>query len=123
MDQNNKIVSLYPLTKFYLAIVFVIVSIAMPGIISKIICFLLVNVLAAISGVWPVFIRRVKNSIGVLFIILIVIQTLFSPGNDVIFSFWIFEAKWEGLMFALNLGFILMGVGGSLIWFFAVTKE
>ena len=123
MDQNNKIVSLYPLTKFYLAIVFVIVSIAMPGIISKIISFLLVNVLAAISGVWPVFIRRVKNSIGVLFIILIVIQTLFSPGSDVIFSFWIFEAKWEGLMFALNLGFILMGVGGSLIWFFAVTKE
>lgn len=123
MDQNNKIVSLYPLTKFYLAIVFVVVSIAMPGIVSKIICFVLINILAGMSGVWPVFIRRVKNSVGILFIILVIIQTLFSPGEDVIFSFWIFEAKWEGLMIALNLGFTLMCVGGSLIWFFAVTKE
>ena len=123
MDQNNKIVSLYPLTKFYLAIAFVVVSIAMPGIVSKIICFVLINILAGMSGVWPVFIRRVKNSVGILFIILVIIQTLFSPGEDVIFSFWIFEAKWEGLMIALNLGFTLMCVGGSLIWFFAVTKE
>ena len=46
MDQNNKIVSLYPLTKFYLAIAFVVVSIAMPGIVSKIICFVLINILA-----------------------------------------------------------------------------
>ena len=123
MDQNNKIVSLYPLTKFYLAIAFVVVSIAMPGIVSKIICFVLINILAGMSGLWPVFIRRVKNSVGILFIILVIIQTLFSPGEDVIFSFWIFEAKWEGLMIALNLGFTLMCVGGSLIWFFAVTKE
>lgn len=123
MDQNNKIVSLYPLTKFYLAIAFVVVSIAMPGIVSKIICFVLINILAGMSGVWPVFIRRVKNSVGILFIILVIIQTLFSPGEDVIFSFWIFEAKWEGLLIALNLGFTLMCVGGSLIWFFAVTKE
>lgn len=123
MDQNNKIVSLYPLTKFYLAIAFVVESIAMPGIVSKIICFVLINILAGMSGVWPVFIRRVKNSVGILFIILVIIQTLFSPGEDVIFSFWIFEAKWEGLMIALNLGFTLMCVGGSLIWFFAVTKE
>ena len=123
MCKKNKIASLYPLTKFYLAIVLVIISVAMPGIISKIICFAIINVLAGMSGVWPVFIRRVKNSVGVLFIILVIIQTFFSPGTKVLFSFWIFSAKLEGLMFALKLGFTLMCVGGSLIWFFAVTME
>lgn len=123
MSEKNKIASLYPLTKFYLAVVLVIVSIVMPGIINKVICFAVINILACISGVWPVFIRRVKNSVGVLFLILIIIQTLFFPGSKVLFSFWIFEAKLEGLLFALKLGFTLMCVGGSLIWFFAVTLE
>lgn len=123
MSQDNKIVSLYPLTKFYLAIVIVIASIMMPGIISKLACFLVINLLAAVSGVWSIFIRRVKNSVGVLFIVLVIIQTLFYPTGKVIFSFWIFDAKWEGLLFALKLGLTLMCVGGSLIWFFAVTLE
>lgn len=123
MNVNNKIVSLYPLTKLYLAIVGVIISIMMPGIVSKILCFVAVNILAALSGVWPVFFKRVKNSIGILFLILIVIQTLFYPGKQVIYSFWIFSLKMEGLLFALNLGFVLLSVGGFLIWFFAVTQE
>ena len=123
MNVNNKIASLYPLTKLYLAIVGVIISIMMPGIVSKILCFVAVNILAALSGVWPVFFKRVKNSIGILFLILIVIQTLFYPGKQVIYSFWIFSLKMEGLLFALNLGFVLLSVGGFLIWFFAVTQE
>ena len=123
MNQKNKMVSLYPLTKFYLSVVLVIISVAMPGILSKVICFVLINILAGVSGVWLVFIRRVRNSVGVLFIILLIIQTLFYPSGRVMFSFWIFDAKWEGLLFALKLGFTLMCVGGSLIWFFAVTKE
>jgi len=120
MNQKNKMVSLYPLTKFYLSVVLVIISVAMPGILSKVICFVLINILAGVSGVWLVFIRRVRNSVGVLFIILLIIQTLFYPSGRVMFSFWIFDAKWEGLLFALKLGFTLMCVGGSLIWFFAV---
>lgn len=77
MNQKNKMVSLYPLTKFYLSVVLVIISVAMPGILSKVICFVLINILAGVSGVWLVFIRRVRNSVGVLFIILLIIQTLF----------------------------------------------
>lgn len=123
MKEKNKIVSLYPLTKLYLAVVGVIISIMMPGIFSKVLCFAAVNILAALSGIWPVFFKRVKNSIGILFLILIVIQTLFYPGKQIICSFWIFSLKMEGFLFALNLGFVLLSVGGFLIWFFAVTQE
>ena len=98
---KNKIVELYPLTKFYLAIAAAIVAIVLPGILSKVICFLALNVLAIVSGVYPVFIRRVRNSVGILFLVLLVVQ----------------------ILFALKLGFILASVGSALIWFFAVTTE
>lgn len=123
MKDKNNIVSLYPLTKLYLASVGVVIALIMPGILSKVICFVAANILAAISGIWSVFLKRVKNSVGILFLILIVIQTLFYPGEHIIFSFWIFSLKMEGFLFALKLGFTLLCVGGFLIWFFAVTTE
>ena len=123
MKQENKIVGLYPLTKFYLAIVLVVLDIIMPGILSKLVVFVIINIIAALSDVWKSFIRKVRNSVGVLFVILLFIQTFFYPRGKVIFSFWIFNAKLEGILFALKLGITLMGVGGSLIWFFSVTQE
>ena len=95
----------------------------MPGILSKLVVFVIINIIAALSDVWKSFIRKVRNSVGVLFVILLFIQTFFYPRGEVIFSFWIFNAKLEGILFALKLGITLMGVGGSLIWFFSVTQE
>lgn len=123
VNKQNKIAQLYPMTKFYMSIAIAATAIILPGIISKVICFAVVNILAMISGVYPVFIKRVKNSVGVLFIILLIIQTFFAAGDTILFSFWIFSAKLEGLLFALKLGFVLASVGSALIWFFLVTKE
>ena len=89
MKQENKIVGLYPLTKFYLAIVLVVLDIIMPGILSKLVVFVIINIIAALSDVWKSFIRKVRNSVGVLFVILLFIQTFFYPRGEVIFSFWI----------------------------------
>lgn len=124
MPGHNVIANLYPLTKFYMAVVLMVVSFMLPGIASKLICFLFINALAAASGVWSVFIRRELETVGVLFLILFVIQTLFYPdARRILFTFWIFSVKYEGIMFALNLGLMLLCAGGSLIWFFAVTKQ
>lgn len=123
VNKQNKIAQLYPMTKFYMSIAIAATAIILPGIISKVICFAVVNILAMISGVYPVFIKRVKNSVGVLFIILLIIQTFFAAGDTILFSFWIFSAKLEGLLFALKLGFVLASVGSALIWFFLVTTE
>ena len=61
MKQENKIVGLYPLTKFYLAIVLVVLDIIMPGILSKLVVFVIVNIIAALSDVWKSFIRKVSR--------------------------------------------------------------
>lgn len=49
MKQENKIVGLYPLTKFYLAIVLVVLDIIMPGILSKLVVFVIINIIAALK--------------------------------------------------------------------------
>lgn len=123
IQKENKIAALYPMTKFYMAIALAIVAVILPGIIPKAVCFAVLNILAAASGIYKTFFKRVKNSVGVLFLILVVIQTFFTAGDTILFSFWIFSAKLEGLLFALKLGFVLANVGGCLIWFFAVTTE
>ena len=123
INRENKIVKLYPITKFYLAMAIAIITVIQGDIISRVVIFALLNVLAAASGVYKIFLKRVKNSVGLLFLILLIVQTLFSPGEEILFSFWIFSGKMEGLVTALKLGMTLVNVGGSLIWFFAVTKE
>ena len=75
------------LTKFYLAIVLVVLDIIMPGILSKLVVFVIINIIAALSDVWKSFIRKVRNSVGVLFVILLFIQTIFLPkrGSNIFF--------------------------------------
>lgn len=123
-SKKNKIAALYPLTKFYIAVVMAVLALLLPGFVSKTGVFILINILAACSGVWGIFAKRVRNSVGILFIILLLIQLFFYPNeSDILFTFWIFSAKKEGLFFALRLGFTLLCVGGALIWYFAVTTE
>lgn len=123
-SRKNKIEALYPLTKFYIAVVLAVLALLMPGFAWKAGVFVLINVLAACSGIFLIFAKRVRNSVGILFLILLLIQTLFYPReSEILFTFWVFSAKKEGLLFALRLGFTLLCVGGALIWFFAVTTE
>lgn len=123
-ESKNKIVGLYPLTKFYISFAFILAAVLMPTLLTKLLCFVILNILAGLSGVYKTFIRRTKNSVGLLFLILLLIQTFFYPtGKKILFSFWIFSAKLEGVLFACNLGLLLVNIGGALIWFFAVTTE
>ncbi len=121
--QKNKIAALYPMTKFYMALVVAIITLLLPGIQLKAICFICLCILAAASGAGKVFVKRMLKSIGVIVLILLIIQTLFYPTGTPIFSFWIFTAKWEGLFVALRLSLNFAGAGGAIIWFFSLTTE
>lgn len=121
--RGSRVAALYPLTKFYLALSVAAAALLAPGILPKAVCLAAVFILAAVSGVGGLFARRMRNSIGILILILIVIQTLFYPTGTPMFSFWIFTAKKEGLLFAIRLSLNIACVAGVLIWFFAVTTE
>lgn len=120
---KNPIIALYPLTKFYIALLVILITLLVPSLIGKIIGFAILNLLVLASGVWLDFFKKVMKSLGIIFIILVIIQTLFHPSNDIFFSFWIFSGKTEGFIFALRLGFTLLAAGGSIIWYFCITPE
>lgn len=121
--RENRIRSLYPLTKLYLALVLIVATVIFPAIPARIGCFIFVHMLAWASGCYRAVVKRWAGTLGILFLIILVVQTLFYPGEQVLFQVWIFQAKREGLLLALKLGLLLLDVGGSLIWFFAVTSE
>lgn len=121
--REDRIRSLYPLTKLYMALVLIVAAVIFPAIPARIGCFVFLHMLAWASGCYRAVVKRWAGTLGILFLIILVVQTLFYPGEQVLFQVWIFQAKREGLLLALKLGLLLLDVGGSLIWFFAVTSE
>lgn len=121
--QDNYIKKLYPMTKLSISFLFIVATLLVNEIISKAVIFALLVVIAFLSGEGKTFIGRVVKSVLILFLILFFVQTFFYPQGRVLFEFWIFKAKYEGLIHALNLGLVILNVGGSIIWFFVVTKE
>lgn len=121
--QGNAIAGLYPLTKLYMAIAGCVIVLLLPDMLSKAIWFLVICALAAASGVAGTYAKRMVSSVGLLFIILLLIQMFFGVGDTVIFTLGFLTAKWEGVLFAVQLGLNLACVAGSLIWLFTVTDE
>lgn len=121
--KRNQIVSLYPLTKFVWAIVIAVVGALIPSIPGKYLWFCVLCFLAVASGTFGVFIRRVRNFLCVIVLLLVIIHTFFVPGEDIIFQLGILTAQKDGLLYALRLGGNIFCMGGALIWFFTVTTE
>lgn len=121
--RKNAIADLYPLTKLYMAVAGCVIALLLPGMLSKAIWLLAICALAAASGVVGTFAKRMVGSVGLLFVILLLIQTFFGVGDTVIFTLGFLSAKWEGVLFAVQLGLNLACVAGSLIWLFTVTNE
>lgn len=120
---ENRIRSLYPLTKLYMALVLIVSAVIFPDIPARIGCFVFLHALTWASGCYRAVVKRWAGTLGILFLIILVVQALFYPGEQVLFQVWFFQAKREGLLLALKLGLLLLDVGGSLICFFAVTSE
>lgn len=122
-EEENLICGLYPLSKLYLAGVLIAAAVLFPALPARLACFVCIHVLAWASGCYRTVVKRWASTLGILFCIILVVQTLFYPGEQVLFRIWIFQGKLEGLQLALKLGILLLDVGGSLIWFFAITSE
>lgn len=123
LPPKNKITNLYPLTKFYIAMLILLVGVTLPTFYAKLAVFVLICVLAAVCGVGKTFADRMLKSVGLIVPLILLIQIFFYPGEDVLFSLGRFSATREGLEFAMNLSINLANISGSIIWLFAITTE
>lgn len=120
---KEKIVGLYPLTKFSMVISAVIIGIVMRNIWGLIIWFAVLNILALITGVYKKFFKAVYGGVGILALLMLIMQGLFYPGEKILLSIGIFSFKAEGLLYAVRLSLILFIVAGAFIWYFQVTTH
>lgn len=121
--KKNRIAGLYPLTKFAWAVAMAVIGGLIPTIAGKYIWFAVLSLLAVCSGSFRLYIKRVRNFICVIVLLLIVIHTFFVPGDDILFHLGILTAQREGLFYALKLGGNIFCMGGAVIWFFTITPE
>lgn len=121
--KKNRIVNLYPMTKFVWAVSIAFIGVLIPNISGKYIWFIALSMLAVASGFFWIFIKRIRNYICIIVILLIIIHTFFVPGDNVLFRWGILAAQSDGLLYALKLGGNIFCMGGALVWFFAITTE
>ncbi|WP_020611760.1 energy-coupling factor transporter transmembrane component T [Sediminispirochaeta bajacaliforniensis] len=123
MDVKRRYLNkLYPITKLLYLLLFSILSIIAPSWWYSYFLFIFLVLFAATGDSVKVFMKKIVRSVLFLFILIFALQTLFRPGQDIIFHLWIFAAKWEGVFYALNLCGILLVIASSFILFFQTTQ-
>ncbi len=121
MNAKKALMGLYPSTKFLSALVFGIGALISPTYWFGFIGFILTFVVACIIGEGVRYTKTVRNSLLVLGIFMLIMRSLFTPGGEVIFSFWIFKVTKEGLNAGLSMVSVVFSLGGSLLLFFIMT--
>lgn len=103
-----------PLTGLYLVIVLAVVSILFDYRFTLLTVALMI-ILAAASGEGASFTKLWLKSLVLVCVICFALQSLFIPGEDVIWSFWIFAVKREGVQKAIVLCSRILGVGSAIL--------
>lgn len=113
-NKRKGIKSWNPLTSLYLIIVLAVVSILFDFRITLLTVALMI-VLAAVSGEGASFTKLWLKSLVLVCVICFALQSLFIPGEDVLWSFWIFAVKREGVQKAVVLCSRILGVGSAIL--------
>lgn len=104
IPRESRVHSLNPLTKLALAFSLIILAFFGPGLFLPVALYFFVLVpLSLLGKVGKEFLQTSFRLLLPLFAFLFVMQSLFYPGGEtVIFSFWIFSATSEGVVFAFR---------------------
>lgn len=119
---QNLIVSLYPMTKLTIVACFITISIFIQNIPTLLSCFILLNLLALLSGVYLKFFRTVLSRFLILCALIVLMQGFFYRGETILWTIGNFDFKLEGLLYALKLSLLLLNIGGSILWMFEITS-
>lgn len=120
---KEKITNLYPLTKFWIVIAFVVIGIALQNIPALCVCFAILNLLAAVTGVYKPFFKAVYGGVGILALLMLIMQGVFYPGEHVVLAMGPLSFKMEGILYSVKLSLILFIVAGAFLWYFKVTTH
>lgn len=128
--KSNKLAGLYPSTKalivlMYAVCTFIVNTIEVTDIglpLFLIPQFLVILILCKASGVLGRCIKAL-NTVAVVALIILLVQTFLVPGGDLIWRFGILRIYERGLRTAVSLSFLIMNIAGIFVWLFQTTEN
>ncbi len=112
---------LYPSTKV-LALLFVIIScIITPGYKYQLIVFGSLFIIAKIYNVLKTFTNSILKSIVVIVFSIFILQSIFFPGDNVLYTIGFIKIKYDGFVSSVLLGSKILAIGSAIILFFEIT--
>lgn len=114
MERKNFILDLNPVTQMYLCLFIAISSLFWDYRYTAALIVVMI-VIAALAGKAREFVGMWLKSIVLISVVVFVMQALFLPGNTVLWRFWIFSVKQEGINNAVLLCTRIMGVGTAAV--------
>lgn len=115
MNKRKKgVKTLNPLTILYLIVALGVISILFSVYVTAA-TVVVMFVLAGVSGEGKAFFALWLKSILLICVVCFILQSLFIPGENVLWKIWIFSVKEESLSKAIVLCSRIMGVGSAVL--------
>ncbi|WP_040978462.1 energy-coupling factor transporter transmembrane component T [Oceanobacillus jeddahense] len=115
------ILDLYPTTTFFF-VLFVIASVfIMEGYVYPFSLVAVCLVIACLAGKGKTLSNIVIKALIPIVVLIFVLQSLFYPGETILWSWWIFSVKLEGIEFSLMLSSRILAIGSAFILYFSIT--
>ncbi|WP_408011298.1 energy-coupling factor transporter transmembrane component T [Pseudalkalibacillus sp. A8] len=124
MLQNIRefILNIYPTTKLLFALFLSISVFLIPSYIYAYSFVPILMIIAYLAGELKGFINQAIKGLLVFVILLFIIQSLFYPGNTILWEWGIFSIKKEGIDYSLMLSSRILAIGASFVLFFLTTE-
>ncbi|MGK7377499.1 energy-coupling factor transporter transmembrane component T [Planococcus sp. 1R117A] len=118
----NALLQLHPMTKFYFALFVLAVVLIVPGYLFAFSVFFVLMAISLMAGVFKEFMEIVLKALLSVLIIVFLMQIFFFPGEQVLWQWWIFEIKQEGIYYGLILTSRILAIGSAFVLFFRMTE-
>ncbi|MFT4413747.1 energy-coupling factor transporter transmembrane component T [Fredinandcohnia humi] len=116
---QNKVIN--PITQLIAITVFIASIFIIPSYLFSLSVFGVLLLISIYYRVFTSFISTLSKTLLILIIMMFAMQALFYPGEEILWSVWIFSIKLEGIIHALQLSSKLLVIGGSILLFFKVV--
>lgn len=118
----NALLQLHPMTKFYFSLFILAVVLVVPGYWFAFSVFLGLVAISLLAGVFKEFMSIVVKALVSVLVIVFLMQIFFFPGEQVLWRWWIFEIKQEGVYYGLILTSRILAIGSAFVLFFRMTE-
>lgn len=114
VKERKGVRALNPLTILYMIIVLAVAAVLFDYRVTLLTVAVMI-LIAVISGVGAPYVKLWMKSMLLICIICFVLQSLFIPGEDVLWKMWVFSVTREGLEKAIVLSSRILGAGSAIL--------